>query len=425
MAALRETRGRVALAGWFLLAPLAGTAWADDLAALTLRDALDRALAQHPALAVGREDVSAAEARVRQSEFGPAPEIGVELENFAGSGDLEGTDALETTLQISRALELGGKRTRAVEVARAERDSALAALDLARLDVAAETARRFVDVLGAQAQLETAGRFLDLARTIRSEAERRVTAGNALSAELYRARAEVGREELFGARAQADLDVARRALAASWGEPRAASPPAAGELFTAPEIEPLAALLERIEQSPRLAGLATAERLRAAELRLAEAQSRPDIDWSLGLRHLAEPDDVGLVAGISIPFAGAARSRARTAEAEALLRQSQAARSVEHGRVVAAITTLHRQIELRLQTLRVLERDVLPATAAALEQIDRGYRLGRLPYGEYALAAREALDTEIERVRIATEYHQLLAELEALTGAAVRSASGS
>ncbi len=86
---------------------------------------------------------------------------------------------------------------------------------------------------------------------------------------------------------------------------------------------------------------------------------------------------------------------------------------------MATVSGLHRQIEVRRESLAVLERDVLPAATEALAQIERGYRLGRLSYGEYAVAARESLDAELERVGTAIEYHQLLTEIERLTGVAV------
>lgn len=172
-----------------LLGAFAPTAQGDDAQSLTLREALERSLSVHPGLEVARAGVAVATAHVREAQFGPAFEAGLELENFAGSGETSGTDALETTLQLSRALEPGGKRAAAVAAARAEEASALASLDVSAVEIAGDTARRFVAVLGAQEQLQAAGRFLELAEAIQIQAERRVDAGLSLSAELHRARA--------------------------------------------------------------------------------------------------------------------------------------------------------------------------------------------------------------------------------------------
>jgi cobalt-zinc-cadmium efflux system outer membrane protein len=387
---------------------------------VTLEAAIQRALERSPALGAARAAVSAADARIDQASLRPQIEIGLELENFAGSGDLQGSDALETTLQLSRALELGDKRERRVDVARAGRDMALADLDAARLDVAAETARRFVELLRAQEELLAARRFLELSLAIRDEAQRRVDAGSALSAELYRARAEVGRQQLAVLSAEAGVDTAWRALAATWGEPEALRLEAAGDLFRARPLEPLPDLVARIETTPRIASLAAGERLREAERRLSEAEARPDLALTLGVRHLNEIDDAALVASVAAPLASRARSRARTAESIALLEQARATRAASLTSAVAAVGGLHRQAEVRRKALEMLGRDVVPAAAAALEQIERGYRLGRLSYGEYAIAARESVEAELQRVHVAAEYHELLIEIESLTGIAVQ-----
>jgi cobalt-zinc-cadmium efflux system outer membrane protein len=412
-------RLRAVLTAGLLWASAESSVAADPESALTLGAAINRALDRSPVLAGAREAIAAADARIEQAGFAPAIEVGLEFENFAGSGDLRGTDSLETTLQLSRAVELGDKRQRRIDAAQAGRDSAFAGLDVTRLEVATATARRFVDTLAAQLQLQAAGRFLDLAGTIRAQAERRVTAGSALSAELYRAQAEVGRQELFVTRAQAEREIASRALAASWGEPEAEPPAVTGDLFAIAALEPLESLLAKLDRSPRTTRLLTAQRVLEAERRLAQAQARPDVELSLGARHLNEPGDLGLVAGFSVPWGSRTRSRALVAERDALIRQAAADQVSARLDAVATIGGLYRQLDVRRKALTVLQRDILPATAAALQQIDRGYRLGRLSYGELALAAREALDAELERVRIATEYHQLLVELEGLTGTAI------
>jgi cobalt-zinc-cadmium efflux system outer membrane protein len=91
---------------------------------LTLRDALAAALRDSPALAADAAEVRAREAEMLQAGRRPNPELGVELENLAGSGPFSGLDGLETTLALSQAIELGGKRGRRVEAARLDRDVA-------------------------------------------------------------------------------------------------------------------------------------------------------------------------------------------------------------------------------------------------------------------------------------------------------------
>jgi cobalt-zinc-cadmium efflux system outer membrane protein len=400
------------------VAPLPRAA-AEVVQGVTLQEALRRALDHHPSLAIANEDVNAASARIPQAEFGPQYELGLDLENFAGSDEVSGTDALETTLQMSRALELGGKRDRRIAVAEMERRSALARLDVARLELVTDVTAKFLDVLGAQQELEIANRFLTLATETRQQAERRVAAGSALSAEAYRARAEVGRQDAFLQETRGKLAGARGALSATWtGTDEAGS--VVGDLRGTPPLEPFAAVLERLEESPRVAVLISEERLRDAERRLARSQARPDLTLALGVRHLNEVDDTGLVASASVPLGSRSRSRARVAESEALIRRTQAERDALKRSARATVSALHSAVEARRRSLEIIDREVRPAAETAREQVQRGYRLGRLSYGEYALATREALQTELEWVRIATEYHQLRSQLEGLIGTPVQ-----
>ena len=96
--------------------------------AITLAQALDAALKSNPELAASRYELTAAQARIVQAGKRLNPELSLELENFAGGGEAQGTDALETTLAFSQVVELGGKRSLRRSIA--EVDSDLVTLDL-------------------------------------------------------------------------------------------------------------------------------------------------------------------------------------------------------------------------------------------------------------------------------------------------------
>jgi cobalt-zinc-cadmium efflux system outer membrane protein len=89
-----------------------------------LRQALALALLQNPELRAFAWDVRAAEARTLQAGLRPNPELGLEVENIAGTGVLQGGQSAETTLRLNQVIELGGKRARRLQVAAVERDLA-------------------------------------------------------------------------------------------------------------------------------------------------------------------------------------------------------------------------------------------------------------------------------------------------------------
>jgi cobalt-zinc-cadmium efflux system outer membrane protein len=79
--------------------------------AITLEEAVARALDAAPSLKARQELVTAAEAQVRQSGALPNPTLDVELENFAGSDRFEDFEQSELTLAVRQRIERGGKVT--------------------------------------------------------------------------------------------------------------------------------------------------------------------------------------------------------------------------------------------------------------------------------------------------------------------------
>src|SRR5690606_28759934 len=77
---------------------------------LTLSDALTLAAGSDPALAGMEARADAWSAAARQAGRKPNPVIGLEAENFAGTGPVGLLDQSETTLSYEQRIERGGDR---------------------------------------------------------------------------------------------------------------------------------------------------------------------------------------------------------------------------------------------------------------------------------------------------------------------------
>jgi hypothetical protein len=121
---------------------------------LTFEQAILQSLQKHPELAGYDYRLEAAEALAAQARVGPRPELGLVIEDVAGTGDFTGTESAQTTLSISWVLqgELIDKRVQAVR-------SRTPVIELQRqieeLDVAADTARYFLGALAQQERVIT------------------------------------------------------------------------------------------------------------------------------------------------------------------------------------------------------------------------------------------------------------------------------
>jgi cobalt-zinc-cadmium efflux system outer membrane protein len=80
--------------------------------------AIRKTLERNPALIAFGYQIEAQRGRVLQSELRPNPELGVVLENVAGTGPFSGVDGAEATISLAWVLERGN-RERLIDASRA------------------------------------------------------------------------------------------------------------------------------------------------------------------------------------------------------------------------------------------------------------------------------------------------------------------
>jgi len=174
-------------------------------------------------------------------------------------------------------------------------------------------------------------------------------------------------------------------------------------------------LMERLDKSPDFLMFVSEGRLREAELRLARAQARGDLNISLGIRRLETSSDSALVAGFSMPLPMSNRNQGAIREAQARISQSAALRDAALVRTRASLVGIYEEMNaarLRVDTLR---NEALPQAQQALDQTRSGYERGRFSFLELATAQEELLTLRAAAIDAAADYHRMLAEIERLT----------
>lgn len=386
---------------------------------LTLARAIDAALRGNPDLVASAYDLSAAQARIVQAGLRVNPEVGLELENFGGSGEVEGVDALETTLSLSQVVELGGKRGLRRSVAEADLDFVTIEQRARELDVLAEVTTRFIDVVAAQERTRFAEEATALAQKTLDAIGARVEAGRSPEAERSRARIALTRALVEQRQAESELRSARYSLSALWGNPEPAFSTATAQLFDLRNVDSFQALMDRLEQSPDFVRFASESRLRDAELRLARSQARPNLSFSLGVRRFEESNDTALVAGFSMPLPVYDRNQGAIREAQVRVTQTEAVRNAARVRARAALFGLYQEMGAARARVETLRNDALPQAQLALDQTRNGYDRGRFSFLELVTVQEELLALRSAAIDAAADYHLLLAEIERLTSAAL------
>ncbi|MBU1191651.1 MAG: TolC family protein [Gammaproteobacteria bacterium] len=401
---------------WMLFG--APVAVASPPASLSLNEAVARVLERNPQLQAADFDSRAAAERIRQQGLSTPYEVGVELENLAGSGDINGVDALETTLSLGRVLELGDKSAQRSAVAQLEAGLVRHEQDAQRLDLLAETARRYLALARVQVERDLARQRVDLMRQTLTSVEQRYRVGKAPAAERSRVQIDLARAELALEETGHLLKNGRRQLAILWGDFDADFDAVQAELYTLEADADFAQLDQAIERNPALARLATSARLSEARRLLARTRSQPDLDLRAGVRHFNTTDDVGLVLSLRMPLGSAGRSSAYVNEADALAAREPLLAQDQRLALRATLSDLHQELLHARDRFEVYAQRILPAAEQALKDYNQGYAAGRYSLLELGAAQNSLLEARMESLSAAVDHHAAHIEIDRLIGAA-------
>jgi cobalt-zinc-cadmium efflux system outer membrane protein len=383
---------------------------------LTLAVAIERTLASNPELAVYAPRLRAQRARSESAALRPPLELRAEVQDALGTGRASGFDSAETTFAVSHVVELGGKRSLRSAAASAGGDLIEAERAAAELDVLTEVARRFIHVADDQAQLALTERAAALAEDTVVATVARVEAARAPEVELRRARVLKARAGVEQEHAEHELLSSRRRLAALWGATELEFDAVATDLYALPTLDTFESLLERLEANPDFLVFASTARLRAAELRVAEAQARANLTVNAGVRLLHDTNDQAFMFGVTMPFGAATRARGNIAAADAARQETAAERHAHRVRAEAQLFELYQELRHALTEVEVLRTSVLPEMQAALDATRYAFERGRYSYLEWVDAQRELTEVERALIDAATNAHIYRAEIERLTG---------
>jgi len=389
-------------------------------AALDLEAAISRTLERNPRLIAFGYQIRAQQGRLQQSELKPQPELGLLVENALGSGDFQGIDSAETTLSLAWVLERG-KRERRVDTARAGVSLLETEAQIQRLDVAAETANAFLDTLAQQERLIRTDAAVKLGEDTAAAVQKRVRAGRTPTAELARAEAELAYMRLDREDVEHELRTSHRRLAAQWGEIQPDFTRVSGNAHQLPTPDAYSALLARIEQNPDLSRYLSEQRLREAELRLAEESAKPNWRLTAGVRRLEQSNDQAFLAGITIPLAMGNRNQGRIAAARARLAMTDANRVATRVQIETQLFALYEELQHSLHRAVTLREEILPRIEQALEDTEQAYAAGRYGYFELRVVQTELLDTRTALLESSIDAHRNVIEIERLTGTTVTS----
>lgn len=381
---------------------------------LALDAAFARVEAFHPDLKIFRQTAAGLAAEADRAAQKPPLTLGAELENAFGRGAAAGVGGAELSLNLASVLERGDKRAARTALAQSRIAALDSAREIKRLDLLAEVARRYLDVVAAQALT----RIAELDREQRTRtveaATRRVQAGASPASVQLAAQAQQSRAEIDLARSRRENRTAWRRLALLWGEREAEPAPPVVQAPVLPVVPDFAAIAALLDATPDIARFADERRVREARLQLAQSEATADLNWSVGVRRLPG-GDWGLLGGVSMPLGASSRAEPGRRAAQAELAALELERESGELGLYATLSEAHARLAGDVAEATELRETLLPRLIAAERAAEQAYRAGALSYLEWAQLQAETTTARRRELDLTLQAQRLLIELQRLT----------
>lgn len=399
---------RAMLCGAVLLVLVAQPASAQTLG---LDEALARVTTSDPAIAANAARLEAADAAILQADVRPRDVVGVDFEDFAGTGPYSPLNRSQATGWYERTWERGGKREARIGAARADVAIVGAQNRVRLLDRLARVQAAWVEAMAADAAIPVAEvRLADLQR-VELDVVKRVTGALDPWFAAERARTNVAQAEIALEQARESARNARNNLAAWWG--------GSGDFKLDPALfETLDLAVPPKEDSADVAILAAELAAADAKVKLAEAGNVADPSGRVGLRHFGEGNDVAVMVGGSIPLGTKNANRGNVSRAQAEKRAIEADVAVTRVEIEREISKIVADRQLIASEVKRIDAEVLPSATRAVRLIRDGLARGGTAFTflEFSQAQAAVSDARARRIELLRRFHLFGVRLDRLTG---------
>ena len=383
------------------------------LARLTLDEAVSLAGRANPTIRAKEFEQRAVTAGEITAALRPNPTANFLAEQFGGASD---ASQVQYTINIGQPIELGGKRQRRIDSARAATRVTGHELDDVRRQIIFLVKKSFGDALAGRESLNLAEQNLqsldELERIQRFRAER----GDISELELLRIQVQRFAFERDAADARQALKAAKIALRAIVGQEQIAEDfEVAGDLAFKDVTLTQADLYRRaLANRPDLRAAEAAREKAKADIRLARANAWWDVTPQIEYQRLGPDNTIGF--GFSMPLRIFDRNQGEIARTRAEAGRVDAAREVVAVQALSEVDTALAALRTESGKLTVLRDTYLPKAKQARDTVEYAYRRGGASLLEYLDAQRTYRDTAAEYVRSLGSYWTSFYQLETAVG---------
>lgn len=380
---------------------------------ITRERAVSHAIAHSPRVNALRAELRALQAETIQAGLRPNPVLGLELENFAGSGNNRNFNSAEITAAVTQRLELGGKRDKRQFLAGLKARVLAASITHTEQDVAIATDRAFTDLLATRELRRIAQENLASSQEQVETLSSLIEAGAASSIDGNKAKLELSEVRERLAEARSAETKAASSLSRLWGggssNLAASGSLSSNGLATSP-LNSASVIRSHPAMKAAVLGLAVNQ----ADYELQKAGRISDIDLIGGVRDFEESNETAAIVGLSIPLPlfdknqgniGAAKERVQKARAET--------QSVESD-LRAQISQLNSDLTSAKSRVTQIDSETITAARQALEDTRIAYAAGKKSLLEYIDARKTLFEIESREIKARADLQQATNSLSRL-----------
>lgn len=382
---------------------------------LNLKQALDLTLKHNAELQTYPLVFRGAEALQLQAGVKPNPILSVEVENSFGSGDYQGFHNSEINLVYSQQIELGNKQQSRINFATAETRRLQSEYQLTRLDILAETSRRYYQNILIQEQQMLIKRRITGEKRALAAIKIRAKAGAVGEADVSKMALRVARSEVQQEQLISDLKQAQIKLAAMWmSEPRFGV--LSGSFNRLPALPEREIILMAVDKLPSLQYQLSLQRLSDTKLKLVQSNGQSDMTFKIGVKQHQQSSDQSLNFNFSMPLAFENPNRGRIKSAQFAIERTSIETESHKQQLKLALLEINQQLlSLKLHA-ESSKSKLLPLANKLLRETEKGYQKGRYSVLQWIDAQSEVFSIEQSMIGLHWQAYQQVLELERITG---------
>jgi outer membrane protein, heavy metal efflux system len=378
---------------------------------LTLDAALSMAVASNPHLAAARLKKPVDVAGVGVAGERPNPDFSYEL----------GRDTPRHNFTFTLPIELGGKRSRRIDLARATVTSGEAAFAQEVFTLQNEVRRAYFELAAAEARAVAAADLRGLAVRARDAAQARLSLGDAPRLELLQAELELAASDNDLTTATAASAANRAALNTLLGrDPNI--PVTTADALTTRALPPTDVAMSRATAaSVDLAAIDAEIAEQSARRALARAMKTPDFSAGAGVTS-GVPDEftAGWRATASVTLPLFATHQAGVVVEDAELTRLRAERAAIVADIAGHVTEARARAAAAEAQLDRYEKDILPRAIEVERMAEDSYRSGQSNLASLLQSLQSSREMRYRALEAGLDYQLALADVERAIGALIK-----